>query len=184
LQHSIEPQIRYRYIPDSDQEGLPLYDLNDRIGRISLFDNDLVGALNFSNTPWSTASRPARPAPTAPLPIANSSSKALQAYDIAEERDAADDDPEPFSDLRTELGLYPTPATSLTLDARLRSTMDPPSRRSMPGPATPTATAMARKSATAIAVSKAVSARPITCRCASRPPCWHPSMPTSRSATI
>jgi LPS-assembly protein len=121
LQHSIEPQIRYRYIPDSDQEDLPLYDLNDRIGRISLFDNDLVGALNFLEyavVNRLTARSTGADGTSAYRELINL--RLSQAYDIEEKRDAAEDDPEPFSDLRTELGLYPTPATSLTLDARIR----------------------------------------------------------------
>jgi LPS-assembly protein len=40
-----------------------------------------------------------------------------QAYDIRQERDDQLSDPEPFSDLRTELTLRPTAASLLTVDA-------------------------------------------------------------------
>ena len=121
LQHSIEPQIRYRYIPNSDQHDLPLYDLNDRIGRLNLADSDLVGELNLIE--YALVNRlTARSTGADGSPVYREviNLRLSQAYDIEEERDAADGNSEPFSDLRTELGLYPTPATSLTLDALLR----------------------------------------------------------------
>ena len=121
LQHSVEPQVSYRYIPDNNQDDLPLYDLNDRIGRLNLNEYDQVGTLNLLE--YALVNRlTARSTGADGTPVYREllNLRLSQAYDIEEERDAADDDPEPFSDLRTELGFYPTPATSLTLDALIR----------------------------------------------------------------
>jgi LPS-assembly protein len=110
LQHSVEPQVSYLYISNQNQEDLPQFDLKDRIEPRNLIEYALVNRL--------TSRSPRADGTPAYREVLNL--RLSQAYDIREERDDAIADPEPFSDLRTELGFYPTPATSLTLDALIR----------------------------------------------------------------
>jgi LPS-assembly protein len=109
IQHSIEPQIAYRYVPNSDQDNLPVYDLKDRIGPLNLVEYALINRLTVRSAG----------ADGAPIYRELLNLRLSQAYDVREERDAADAN-EPFSDLRSELTLLPTANTSLTMDALIR----------------------------------------------------------------
>lgn len=107
IQHSIEPQMIYTYVPDVSQEGLPQFDLYDRIER----RNDIVYALVNRLTARSTA--------------ADGSSvyreffnlRLSQNYDIDEERHNRSGKHQPFSDVRVEMDFRPTPKVSLDLDS-------------------------------------------------------------------
>jgi len=120
LQHSIEPQVVYRYISSNDQGNLPLYDLKDRIGLPKHADDDDIWALNLIE--YALINRlTVRSSAGDGVPVYREflNLRLSQAYDIDQERDEAGDD-EPFSDLRAELALQPTNATSLTMDALIR----------------------------------------------------------------
>lgn len=110
LQHSIEPQVSYTYIPNRDQEDLPLFDLKDRIGPLNLVSYALVNRLTARSL-GADGSRSYREVLNLRL---------SQAYDVRVERDDALEDSEPFSDLRTELMLRPTPGSALDIDALIR----------------------------------------------------------------
>jgi LPS-assembly protein len=109
IQHSIEPQIAYRYVPNSDQDDLPVYDLKDHIGPLNLVEYALINRLTVRSAG----------ADGAPNYRELLNLRLSQAYDVREERDAAGAN-EPFSDLRSELALLPTANTSLTMDALIR----------------------------------------------------------------
>ncbi len=110
LQHSIEPQLRYLYVPNENQDELPEFDLMDRIEPRNLIEYALVNRLTARSIGIDGA----------PTYRELLNLRFSQAYDIREERDAAIDDPEPFSDLRTELTLRPTVESILTMDATNR----------------------------------------------------------------
>jgi LPS-assembly protein len=110
LQHSIEPQLRYLYVPNQDQDDLPEFDLQDRIEPRNLVEYALVNRLTARSSG----------ADGAPSYRELLNLRLSQAYNIREEREDGLDDPEPFSDLRTELTLRPTAESFLTLDAYTR----------------------------------------------------------------
>ena len=110
LQHSIEPQVSYRYIPNHDQDELPEFGRRDRIGPHNQVEYALVNRL----TARSTA------ADGVPVYREVLNLRLSQAYDVRTARDDDQDDPEPFSDLRTELMLRPTLRSVVEFDALTR----------------------------------------------------------------
>jgi LPS-assembly protein len=108
IQHSIEPQVAYTYIPESSQSDLPLFTINDRIPETNLIDYQLINRLTgrFTGADGETGYRE-----FAWLRLS-------QSYDVDEARDDNPvDSREPFSDLRVELNLYPTLNSYLTVDS-------------------------------------------------------------------
>jgi LPS-assembly protein len=110
LQHSVEPQLRYLYVPDQDQDDLPEFSQMDRIEPRNLVAYALVNRLT------------ARSIGVDGVPTYREvlNLRLSQSYDIREERDDEIVDPEPFSDLRIELALLPTTKSFLAMDATTR----------------------------------------------------------------
>jgi len=108
LQHSIEPEVRYVYRPDSAEQDLPEFDLKDRLADHNLIEYALINRLTarlldpagerkYRELAWLRLS---------------------QLYDVGEARDDHSDGPrQPFSDLRTELKLRPTESSHISLDS-------------------------------------------------------------------
>jgi len=107
IQHSIEPQIVYRYVGNYDQDDLPYYDPYDRINDDNLISYALVNRFTGRSVD-ADGNRSYRE-------LANL--RLSQSYDIDVERDDSLDDPKPFSSLRAELKLNPTPSTSFSVDS-------------------------------------------------------------------
>ncbi len=112
LQHSIEPEAIYVYIPREDQQHLPFFDAIDRIGP----ENRIFYALtNRFTTRQSLADGN-------PLYHELLYLRFSQSYDIDESRReilAVADERRPFSPLRTEAILRPTPRSFLSFDTHL-----------------------------------------------------------------
>lgn len=109
LQHSVEPKAVYTYIPDESQDGLPFFDLHDRIERRNEVGYALVNRL-ISRSQAADGLNVYRELLNLRL---------SQSYDIDEERHNRSGENQPFSDLRVELGLHPATNFSLTLDGRV-----------------------------------------------------------------
>ena len=107
VQHSIEPQVTYRYVGNYDQDDLPYYDPYDRINDDNLILYSLVNRLTGRAVDVD-GNRSYRELVNLRL---------SQSYDIDEERDDDQSDPEPFSPLRAELRVNPTPETALVVDS-------------------------------------------------------------------
>lgn len=113
LRHSIEPEITYRYIPESFQGKLPYFDAYDRFGDASRDSSRLEYALINRLTARMVDA------------YGNRSYRELlnlrlsQIYDIAVARDDQLDDNQPFSELRAELQGNPTAESSFRIDASL-----------------------------------------------------------------
>jgi LPS-assembly protein len=110
LQHSIEPQVSYSYIPNHDQDDLPEFGRRDRIGPRNQVEYALVNRLTARATG----------ADGVPVYREVLNLRLSQAYDVRTARDDDQDDPAPFSDLRAELMLRPTPRSLVELDALTR----------------------------------------------------------------
>ncbi len=109
IQHSIEPKAVYTYVPDKDQDGLPLFDLFDRIGR----QNDIAYAL----VNRLTASSIAADGSMAYRELFNL--RLSQSYDIDEARNNRTGESRPFSDVRVELDFQPTRYLSVDAESRI-----------------------------------------------------------------
>ena len=109
IQHSIEPKAVYTYVPDEDQDDLPLFDLFDRIGRQNDIGYALVNRL--------TASSVAADGSTAYREVLNL--RLSQSYDIDEARNNRSGDNRPFSDVRVELDFQPARYFSLDAESRI-----------------------------------------------------------------
>ncbi|MDH3998893.1 MAG: LPS assembly protein LptD [Desulfuromonadales bacterium] len=107
MQHSIEPQARYIYVPYKDQSQLPLFDLKDRLQRQNAIEYALVNRLVGR---YAGADGVSRYHEFFNLRLS-------QRFDIDEERNNRSGLDRPFSDLRAELSLRPTSAFSLEADA-------------------------------------------------------------------
>lgn len=105
VQHSIEPQVGYRYIAEGKRD-LPFFDRFDQIGPLNLFEYALVNRLT-------TRSLDSEGNPTY---LERLNLRLSQSYDVRTERDDSLVDPEPFSDLRTELVIRPTEQTLVEFD--------------------------------------------------------------------
>jgi LPS-assembly protein len=116
LQHVIEPEIAYFYVPFVDQEDLPLYDSLDRINKRNLLvygvSNRLVG--KFATTPV-TAGADQTTTPTATRELARFT--VTQAYDPT--RGLSQD--HHYSGVDLYARLTPLPSIALALE----STFDP-----------------------------------------------------------
>ncbi len=108
LQHSIEPKVIYTYVPDENQDNLPLFDLFDRIER----QNDVTYALVNRLVAGSTAADGSR----SYRELLNL--RISQGYDIDEARNNRSGENQPFSDVRVELDFQPTRNLSLDVDSR------------------------------------------------------------------
>jgi LPS-assembly protein len=109
IQHSIEPQVTYTYVPDEFQDELPLFDLYDRQLRQNNVNYAVVNRLTARST-LADGSRAYRE-------IFNL--RLSQMYDIDEARNNRSGDNQPFSDVRVQLGVRPTAKISLDADARI-----------------------------------------------------------------
>jgi LPS-assembly protein len=107
IQHSIEPQVTYRYVASYDQDDLPYYDPYDRINDDNIITYALVNRIT-GRTVDADGNRAYRELLNLRL---------SQGYDIDEARDDDLSDPQPFSSLRAELKVNPTPATALSVDS-------------------------------------------------------------------
>ncbi|TYO95690.1 LPS-assembly protein [Geothermobacter ehrlichii] len=111
LRHSIEPDIRYEFVPNRDQSQLPEFDVRDRIdarNRIS------YGLVNRFVGRWSGEDG-------SPVYHEFLYLRLSQEYDIRESRRSLldpTDEKRPFSSLRTEMILRPNAGTLLDLDFR------------------------------------------------------------------
>jgi LPS-assembly protein len=109
LQHSVEPQITYRYVDNHDQEDLPYYDPYDRIGPVNQVTYALINRLTGRSLDVN----------------GNRSYRELlnlrlsQSYAIEEPRNDSGTDTRPFSDLRAELQINPAPEISIGFDSWL-----------------------------------------------------------------
>lgn len=104
FQHSIEPQVRYLYIPEHGQDDLPFFDRADRLGPLNQVEYAVVNRFTgrFSG------------ADGVPLYRELASLRLSQAYDLDAGDGGGDDDP--FSPLRAELAVSPMPEADLTID--------------------------------------------------------------------
>ena len=106
LMHSIEPKVVYTYVPDKNQDDLPLFDLFDRQIQRSDVSYALVNRLTTSNT--------AEDGATVYRDFLNL--RLSQNYRFDDEDDLFDDD-QPFSDVRLELDFWPTRNVALEVDS-------------------------------------------------------------------
>ncbi len=107
VQHSVEPKVSYTYVPDEDQDELPLFDLSDRIQD----RNDLTYALVNRLTARTTnlgGSRTYRELLYLRL---------SQNYAFTDTENSLTGKDQPFSDVRVELDFWPSKYFSLTLDS-------------------------------------------------------------------
>jgi len=106
LLHSVEPKVIYTYIPEEDQDGLPLFDLYDRMGK----RNDVTYALvNRLTTHAFTEDGIRRARDFLYLRLS-------QRYNIDEARNNVSGNDRPFSPLKLELDFWPT--DEVTLNAK------------------------------------------------------------------
>ena len=106
LLHSIEPKVSYTYVPDKDQDDLPLFDLFDR----QIQRNDVSYALVNRLTTSSTS----EDGTTLYRDFLNL--RLSQNYRFDDEDELFDDD-RPFSDVRLELDFWPTRNVALDVDS-------------------------------------------------------------------
>jgi len=118
LRHSIEPDVVYRFIPADDQGQLPLFDAADRIPATNLVSygvtNRLIGRLQEGEG-------------AAPLYHEYLYLRLSQEYDIREARRTrlpGTEDRTPFSALRAEVTVRPTPLSYLDVDMRYDANRD------------------------------------------------------------
>ncbi|MDT8440585.1 MAG: LPS assembly protein LptD, partial [Desulfuromonadales bacterium] len=113
VKHSIEPTVRYLFRPDRDESDLPLFDPNDRRADISRLEYALINrlVLRQENGLGVASYREL-------LFLRLSQSYDFDGESVDFDRDRQDrlEKEEPFSDLRVELDLRPTPASRLYLD--------------------------------------------------------------------
>jgi LPS-assembly protein len=107
VQHSVEPKVAYTYVPDEDQDKLPLFDLSDRIQD----RNDITYALVNRLTARSTAADGSRTY----RELLNL--RLSQSYNFDETENSRTGKDEPFSDVRVELDFWPSQYFSLSLDS-------------------------------------------------------------------
>jgi LPS-assembly protein len=105
LQHSVEPKMIYTYIPDENQDGLPVFDQLDRVEQRNDIEYVLVNRLIARS---STADGAKQYRELLNLRLS-------QSYDIDEARNNTSGEDQPFSDVSVELDLKPT--RNISLDA-------------------------------------------------------------------
>lgn len=106
LLHSIEPKISYTYVPDKDQDDLPLFDLFDRQIQRNDISYALVNRLTASETRGDGI--------THYRDFLNL--RLSQNYRFDDDDELFDDD-QPFSDVRLELDFWPTRNVALGVDS-------------------------------------------------------------------
>jgi LPS-assembly protein len=113
MQHVVEPEISYLYVPFVDQEDLPLYDSLDRINKRNLLiygvSNHLLG--KFQTTPAGTSST-SEESPTEIRELARLT--VSQAYDPLR---GVSRKKEHYSDVDVYARLTPFPYTAFTFDS-------------------------------------------------------------------
>ncbi len=113
LQHVVEPEVSYFYVPFVDQEDLPLYDSFDRINKRNLFvygvSNQLLG--KFATTPTTDGSGQGEPQ-TEIRELARLS--VTHAYDPTRRLSKGQNH---FSDVDVDARLTPLPYATFTLDS-------------------------------------------------------------------
>jgi LPS-assembly protein len=113
LQHVVEPEVSYFYVPFVDQEDLPLYDSFDRINKRNLFvygvSNQLLG--KFATTPTTAGSGQGEPQ-TEIRELARLS--VTHAYDPTRRLSKGQNH---SSDVDVDARLTPLPYTTFTLDS-------------------------------------------------------------------
>jgi lipopolysaccharide assembly outer membrane protein LptD (OstA) len=113
LQHVVEPEVSYRYVPFVEQDELPLYDPLDRLNKRNLFaygvTNRLLG--KFRTTPVTGAAEQAE-APSEIRELARLT--VTQAYDPTR---GLSREKEHYSDLDLYGRVSPVPYAALTLDS-------------------------------------------------------------------
>lgn len=107
IQHSIEPEIDYSYIPDDEQVHLPYFDAQDRIAPENKISYGLVNRLIAKFEP---EGEPVRYHEFLYLRLS-------QNYDIRQERCDIGGG-EPFSEIRTELVVRPSHLSFIDVDTR------------------------------------------------------------------
>ncbi|WP_432822269.1 LPS assembly protein LptD [Trichloromonas sp.] len=110
IRHSIDPEVFYSYIPESDQNHLPRYDYLDRI--------EPENRVTYALTNRFTARLEPEQGEAEYLEFLYL--RLSQSFDIRQSRHRREelDGRDPFSDIRAELIFAPTRATFLDLDAR------------------------------------------------------------------
>lgn len=110
IKHSLRPQIVYDFIPDVDQNDLPIFETSvDRIDRKSLVTYGLTNLFTLRRT-TSSGGFPAEPRYISFLRF-----KLEQSFDINKHNE---DDPEPFSPIKAELDLTPGRYVGIDSDAQ------------------------------------------------------------------
>src|SRR5262249_18049270 len=113
LQHVIEPQVSYTYVPAVDQENLPLYDSLDRLNRRNLV---LYGVSNYVLGKFTLAPEAGKADQQSPATEVRELARfsLLQAYDSSR---AIGNNGGHFSDMELAGRLSPLPYTTLTFDS-------------------------------------------------------------------
>jgi len=106
VQHSIEPKVTYTYVPDENQENLPLFDVLDRIGKRNEVTYSLINRLTTRRTA-EDGSKSYRDV---------FSLRLSQSYDVDEARKNESGKDQPLSDVRFEMDLSPNSNISLGVD--------------------------------------------------------------------
>ncbi len=109
LRHSIEPRLKYTYIPDEPQDHLPSFDLYDRIEAQNTFGYEVINRL--------TGRSPAGDGTSTYREILNL--RLAQTYDLDEARHNRSGKDQPFSDLLVELTFHPTENVFLDVDSQV-----------------------------------------------------------------
>jgi LPS-assembly protein len=107
IQHSLEPTITYTYVPDEEQDDLPLFDLQDRISSRNDVTYALVNRL-VARSVTADGSNSYRDLFYLRL---------SQRYEIDEARNDRSGKDQPFSDLRVEMDFNPVAKFSLNAES-------------------------------------------------------------------
>lgn len=105
LLHSVEPKVIYTYIPEENQDNLPLFDLFDRIPQ----RNEITYALVNRLTSYSLRNDGNR------ISREVLNMRLAQRYNIDEARNNTSGNNQPFSDVQLELDFNPTEKISMDI---------------------------------------------------------------------
>ncbi len=111
IRHEITPGIFYEYIPEKDQDDLPVFDALDRVEK--------KNAIGWSVTQTFTAKREIKGANTAPLYHELAWVKLSQNYAISGNGQSSDGKDRSWSDIFLEAEIYPSSFFSLDADLSL-----------------------------------------------------------------
>jgi LPS-assembly protein len=109
VRHSVEPAVTYVYVPNIEQDDLPLFSLADRLDQQNRIEYALINRFTAKST---HIEGPPTYRDILKLRLS-------QSYDVAEARDQELDDQEPFSDLRIEVDVLPTQKSFVSMDGRV-----------------------------------------------------------------